>query len=102
MTLGSLIRGLSKIGLWPRPPTLNIDLSVAKLAAQLKVLDIPEYPKNDSYYSTSHRNCNIKAEFHAQIDLILRENSQSAMTDSITKHMKEQDKKWNPPELHAS
>ncbi len=102
VALGSLIQGLSKIGLWPRPRLASITISVNELSAQLKRLSFPicRGPEQRGYRGTFadnsdpvHGKCNISGRFRTEIDRILAEKPKCVMADVVRKHLEEQSKK---------
>lgn len=102
VALGSLIKGLSKIGLWPRPPPSTITTSVNELSAKLKKLSFPicRSPEKSIYDSgfadssgRSHDKCNISDKFHREIDQILAEKPKCVMADDFRRHLERQSKK---------
>jgi len=102
VTLGSLIKGLSKIGLWPRPRLASITISVNELSAKLKKLSFPicRGSERSGYRGTFtdnsdrvHGKCNISGRFRTEIDQILAEKAECVMADVVRKHLEEQTKK---------
>jgi len=101
VALGSLIKGLSKIELWPRPRLASITISVNELSAKLKKLSFPicrgsEQSVYRGFADNSdrvHGKCNISDEFRRKIGQILAEKPKCVMADVFRKHLEEQSKK---------
>ncbi len=95
LALGSLIKGLSRINLWPRPSISKITASVDELSTMLKKLSLHTYPTIDQGYhvDVSHKQCNISNTFHCKVDGILEEKAKGVMTDTFRRHLEAQSKK---------
>lgn len=96
LTLGSFMKGIGRMGLWPRPHVSDILTSVAELSVKLKSLSLSTYQSiHEEYYgrgSACHKRCNTTNAFHSRVEQILGEKPKDVILDSFRRHLENQSK----------
>ena len=86
---GCLVKGLTKLKLWPQCVSTSSMLKSAD-ALIVEILGINYYAACGGYSSLSHGPCGFKDDFHKQITKLENAEEPSGVLDSHLKHMEEQ------------